>query len=114
MTGLFIVLEGPEGAGKSTQAARLADQLRARGLRIVETREPGGAPIGEQFVARDIGLQAALVTQYQRLPELHDADENCHFAFIQRQRFGNQLSGVIILNIADCLAQQFKGIEPES
>lgn len=40
--GRFISLEGGEGAGKSTQAARLATDLRARGLEVVTTREPGG------------------------------------------------------------------------
>lgn len=42
--GKFITLEGGEGAGKSTQAARLGDRLRAAGHDVVVTREPGGAP----------------------------------------------------------------------
>lgn len=45
--GRFIVLEGPDGAGKSLQAARLAADLRARGHIVTMTREPGGTPLGE-------------------------------------------------------------------
>lgn len=47
--GLFIAFEGGDGAGKSTQAARLAEALASRGLTILRTREPGGTPIGEKL-----------------------------------------------------------------
>lgn len=43
----FIIFEGGEGAGKSTQVQRLADALRARGQDVVTTREPGGSPGAE-------------------------------------------------------------------
>ncbi|WP_422035961.1 dTMP kinase [Reyranella sp.] len=43
----FITLEGGEGAGKSTQVARLREQIEARGHRCIATREPGGAPGAE-------------------------------------------------------------------
>ncbi len=46
MTGRFIVLEGGEGVGKSTQAALLAERLRAEGYEVDKTREPGGTPKG--------------------------------------------------------------------
>ena len=45
--GRFITLEGGEGAGKSTQARRLADWLREKGVDVVLTREPGGSPRAE-------------------------------------------------------------------
>ncbi len=43
----FITLEGGEGAGKSTQVARLRERIEARGHRCIATREPGGAPGAE-------------------------------------------------------------------
>ncbi|RYG87603.1 MAG: dTMP kinase [Alphaproteobacteria bacterium] len=45
--GKFITLEGGEGTGKSSQAARLAERLTAAGRTIVRTREPGGSPGAE-------------------------------------------------------------------
>ncbi|HEY1155286.1 MAG TPA: dTMP kinase [Arthrobacter sp.] len=47
--GLFIAFEGGDGAGKSTQAARLAAALESRGYNVLRTREPGGTPIGEKL-----------------------------------------------------------------
>lgn len=53
--GRFITLEGIEGAGKSTVAAALAAALRAHGLTVVATREPGGTPLAERL--REVVLQ---------------------------------------------------------
>lgn len=47
MSGHLITLEGGEGAGKSTQARRLAVWLRERDLTVLETREPGGTSAGD-------------------------------------------------------------------
>jgi dTMP kinase len=55
--GRLITFEGGEGAGKSTQVARLAASLRAAGLAIVATREPGGTPGGEAI--RNLLLEGA-------------------------------------------------------
>ena len=46
---MFITLEGPDGSGKSTQAALLVDFLRQRGCNVLATREPGGTAIGDQI-----------------------------------------------------------------
>ncbi len=49
MTGTFITVEGPDGAGKTTQLQLLADRLTAEGYEIVMTREPGGTRIGNEI-----------------------------------------------------------------
>lgn len=47
MAGLFITMEGGDGAGKSTQIAKLKDYLSNKGYDIILCREPGGTPISE-------------------------------------------------------------------
>lgn len=54
---MFIVLEGAEGSGKSTQVRLLGDWLAEQGIPHVLTREPGGTKVGEQI--RDILLHGA-------------------------------------------------------
>jgi dTMP kinase len=54
-TGRFIVFEGGEGAGKSTQVKGLVARLRAAGLEVVQTREPGGS-LGAEAL-RDLLVQ---------------------------------------------------------
>jgi dTMP kinase len=56
--GRFITLEGGEGAGKSTQAARLADWLKEQGIPVLLTREPGGSRRAE--VLRELLLSGAV------------------------------------------------------
>lgn len=55
--GMFIALEGGEGAGKSTQARLLADALRARGQACVTTREPGGTTGAEAIRGLLLGTE---------------------------------------------------------
>ena len=66
--GPFLCLEGPDGAGKSTQAARLADRLRASGFEVVSCRDPGGTALGDRLrpllLGREgppIGLRAEML-----------------------------------------------------
>ena len=51
MRGTFITLEGLDGAGKSTHLTYLVELLRKQGRTIVQTREPGGTPLGEKLRA---------------------------------------------------------------
>jgi dTMP kinase len=58
--GLFIVFEGGDGAGKSTQVALLRDALCREGRQVTVTRQPGGTPLGQQI--RDLVLHGEHVT----------------------------------------------------
>jgi len=49
MSGLFIVFEGPDGSGKSTQLRLLAEFLKEKGLDVLSTREPGGCAVAEKI-----------------------------------------------------------------
>lgn len=51
LTGRFITLEGVDGAGKSSHIESIAVLLRARGRRVLVTREPGGTPLAEKLRA---------------------------------------------------------------
>ncbi len=49
LAGKFIVIDGPDGAGKGTQLQRLEDWLTAAGLRCIRAKDPGGTPIGDRI-----------------------------------------------------------------
>jgi dTMP kinase len=59
---VFISFEGHDGSGKTTQAARLADWLRAGGREVVATREPGGTPLGEAI--REVVLHGVAMSPW--------------------------------------------------
>jgi dTMP kinase len=77
--GTFVVFEGGEGAGKSTQMAAFVDWLQARGEDIVVTREPGGTSIGERI--REVLLDPAASEMDRRTEALlYAADRAQHVA----------------------------------
>lgn len=63
--GLFITVEGVDGAGKSTPLAWLTEQLQTAGHRVVLTREPGGTPLGERL--RDLLLHEKMDLETETL-----------------------------------------------
>jgi dTMP kinase len=75
--GKLITLEGGEGAGKSTLLAGLQQHLRAQGVDLVQTREPGGTPLGEAVRAivldpahRGMGAESELLLMFASRAQL--------------------------------------------
>ncbi|AVT34591.1 dTMP kinase [Plantactinospora sp. BC1] len=84
-TGAFVVFEGGEGAGKSTQVARLAEALRRQQHEVVVTREPGATGVGEQIRGLVLGGTSgpdALAPRAEAL--LYAADRAHHVATVVR------------------------------
>ncbi len=65
--GVFVVLEGPEGAGKSTLAAALVARYRAAGVEPVLVREPGGTPAAEALRAELLDAQREWTAELELL-----------------------------------------------
>jgi len=63
--GKFITFEGIDGAGKSTHIAFVCDLIRARGVDLVSSREPGGTPLGETL--RDLVLHQKMDKETEAL-----------------------------------------------
>ncbi|MFI2665752.1 dTMP kinase [Micromonospora carbonacea] len=82
-SGLFVVFEGGEGAGKSTQLAALAERLRGQGREVVVTREPGATGVGARI--RALLLDATAEGPSPRAEALlYAADRAHHVATVVR------------------------------
>ncbi|HVL64698.1 MAG TPA: dTMP kinase [Actinomycetota bacterium] len=81
-SGLFVAFEGGEGAGKTTQMAAFVDWLRARGVDVVVTREPGGTPVGHRI--RELLLEPAVKLDARAEALLYAADRAQHAAEVIR------------------------------
>ena len=73
--GIFITLEGMDGAGKSTHIPNIIAALKARGVEVVSTREPGGTRLGEQL--RALLLHDAMHTETETLLMFAARREHC-------------------------------------
>jgi dTMP kinase len=80
--GTFVVFEGGEGAGKSTQVNALADALRAEHRDVVVTREPGATEVGQRIRSLVLGKQSSLSPRAEAL--LYAADRADHVATVVR------------------------------
>ncbi|MET7965608.1 dTMP kinase [Micromonospora sp. NPDC005305] len=83
-SGLFVVFEGGEGAGKSTQLAALADRLREQGRDVVVTREPGATGIGERIRSLVLDTSGDEAPSPRAEALLYAADRAHHVATVVR------------------------------
>ncbi|MEV5763034.1 dTMP kinase [Micromonospora sp. NPDC052213] len=82
--GLFVVFEGGEGAGKSTQLAALAERLGGQGRDVVVTREPGATAVGERIRSLLLGAPGSDVPSPRAEALLYAADRAHHVATVVR------------------------------
>ncbi|GHJ10563.1 dTMP kinase [Micromonospora humidisoli] len=82
--GLFVVFEGGEGAGKSTQLEQLATRLREQGRDVVVTREPGATAVGERIRALVLEDSGADAPSPRAEALLYAADRAHHVATVVR------------------------------
>jgi dTMP kinase len=90
--GFFVAFEGGEGVGKSTQIARAATWLRSLGHQVVETREPGGTPLGQQLRALVLDPDGQVSPRAEAL--LYAADRAQHVETVIRPALA---SGAVVL-----------------
>lgn len=129
LAGTFISFEGIDGSGKSTQARRLSEHLRSRGIDVVLTREPGGSPGAEEIRALvlrgDPGRWSAeteilLFTAARRdhlertiLPALEAGKVVICDRFADSTRLYQGLSRGDLRDIVDTLHRLMIGLEPD-
>lgn len=82
--GLFVVFEGGEGAGKSTQLLALAERLREQGRDVVVTREPGATGVGERIRSLVLDNAGAEAPSPRAEALLYAADRAHHVATVVR------------------------------
>jgi len=80
--GVFITFEGGDGSGKSTQAAKLVEQLTAAGYTVLRTREPGGTEVGLEIRELVLHHHGDIVPRAEAL--LYAADRAHHIATVVR------------------------------
>ncbi len=68
----FVVVEGVDGAGKSTLVRGLVESLEKEGCSTIATREPGGTPLAEDIRARMLGEEGARLTPLEQLELVHE------------------------------------------
>jgi len=111
--GLFVVFEGGEGAGKSTQVDRLAQALTERGYDVLTTREPGATELGKRIRAMLLDPASSVSPRAEAL--LYAADRAHHVATVVRPAL--QQGSVVISDryVDSSLAYQGAGreLDPE-
>ncbi len=85
--GKFIVFEGIDGSGKTTQAKKLYEYLKGKGLKTVLTKEPGGTDIGKE-------IRKILLNKDYNIPPiaellLYEADRNIHISAFVKPKLHN-------------------------
>jgi len=80
LTGKFITFEGIDGSGKSTQLRMLASDLRARGVDVISTHEPGGTPLGRRLREAFLETEETVAPRAELL--LFAADRAQHVEFL--------------------------------